>query len=34
MAVVILGSVIGGVVLCAVISFLARLVGKLSSRPR
>jgi hypothetical protein len=34
MAVVILGSVIGGVVLSAVISFLARLVGKLPSRPR
>jgi len=34
MAVVILGSVIGGVVLCAIISFLARLMGKLPSRPR
>jgi hypothetical protein len=34
MAVVILGSVIGGVVLCAVISFLARLMGKLPSQPR
>jgi len=34
MAVAIFGSVIGGVVLCAVISFLARLMGKLPSRPR
>jgi len=34
MAVVIFGSVIGGAVLCAVISFLARLMGKLPSQPR
>ena len=34
MAVVILGSVIGGVVLCVGISLLARLFGRLPSRPR
>jgi hypothetical protein len=34
MAVVMAGSVIGGVVLCAAISLLARLFGRLPSRPR